>query len=51
MIILATTTAGFGIYLSLGVSLPMSFILAGISTPTDVTATESVTHGLKLPKK
>ena len=51
MIILATTAAGFGIYLSLGVSLPMSFILAAISTPTDATATESVTHGLKLPKK
>ena len=28
MIILATTAAGFGIYLSLGVSLPMSFILS-----------------------
>lgn len=51
MIILATTAAGFGIYLSLGVSLPMSFILVAISTPTDATATESVTHGLKLPKK
>lgn len=29
----------------------MAFILAAISTPTDATATESVTHGLKLPKK
>ncbi|WP_308555724.1 sodium:proton antiporter [uncultured Lactobacillus sp.] len=51
MIILATITAAFGIYLSLGVSLPLSFILAAISTPTDATATESVVHGLKLPKK
>ena len=51
MIVLATITASFGIYLSLGVSLPLSFILAAISTPTDATATESVTHGLKLPKK
>lgn len=51
MIILATITAAFGIYLSLGISLPLSFILAAISTPTDATATESVTHGLKLPKK
>ena len=51
MIILATITAAFGIYLSIGVSLPLSFILAAISTPTDATATESVVHGLKLPKK
>lgn len=29
----------------------MAFILAAISTPTDATATESVTHGLKLTKK
>lgn len=51
MIILATITAGFGIYFSMGLSLPLAFILAAISTPTDATATESVTHGLKLPKK
>lgn len=51
MIILATITAAFGIYLSIGVSLPLSFILAAISTPTDATATESVVYGLKLPKK
>lgn len=51
MIILATIAAGFGIYFSIGLSLPLSFILAAISTPTDATATESVTHGLKLPKK
>lgn len=51
MIVLATVTAGFGIYFALGLSLPLAFILAAISTPTDATATESVTHGLKLPKK
>ena len=51
MLILATITVAFGIYLSIGVSLPLSFILAAISTPTDATATESVVHGLKLPKK
>ncbi|GAA2957482.1 sodium:proton antiporter [Lactobacillus kefiranofaciens subsp. kefirgranum] len=51
MIILATIAAAFGIYFSLGLSLPLAFILAAISTPTDATATESVTHGLKLPKK
>lgn len=44
MIILATIAAAFGIYFSLGLSLPLAFILAAISTPTDATATESVTH-------
>lgn len=50
MIVLATIVAGLGVY-SLGLSLPLSFILAAVSTPTDATATESVIHGLKLPKK
>lgn len=51
MIILATIAGGFAIYICLGLSLPLSFILAAVSTPTDATATESGIHGLKLPKK
>ena len=51
MIVIATVVAAFGIRWAIGLSLPMSFILAAISTPTDATATESVTHGLKMPKK
>nr|WP_255404960.1 cation:proton antiporter [Lactobacillus sp. UMNPBX6] len=50
MIVLATVVAGLGVY-AIGLSLPLSFILASVSTPTDATATESVIHGLKLPKK
>lgn len=50
MIVIATIVAALGIY-ALGFSLPLAFILAAVSTPTDATATESVVHGLKLPKK
>lgn len=49
MIVLATMFASFGLKLLLGFSLPLSFILAAISTPTDATAASSVTHGLKIP--
>ncbi|KRO15060.1 Na+ H+ antiporter [Lactobacillus helveticus] len=50
MIVIATIVAGLGVH-AFGLSLPLSFILAAVSTPTDATATESVIHGLKLPKK
>src|SRR5699024_9540047 len=39
MIVLATVVAGLGVY-AIGLSLPLSFILASVSTPTDATATE-----------
>nr|WP_168180694.1 MULTISPECIES: cation:proton antiporter [Lactobacillus] len=51
MITLATVIAGFSLKFLLAFSLPLSFILAAISTPTDATAMASVTHGLKLPKR
>ncbi|TSO26269.1 cation:proton antiporter [Lactobacillus sp. LL6] len=51
MIIIATVVAAFGIKWLIGLALPLSFILAAISTPTDATATESVIHGLKMPSK
>lgn len=49
MILIATMFAAFSLKLTMGLSLSLSFILAAISTPTDATATESVTHGLKIP--
>ena len=51
MILIATIVASFSLRGILGLSLPLCFILAAISTPTDATATESVVHGLKVPKK
>ena len=50
MIVLATVVAGLGVY-AIGLFLPLSFILAAVSTPTDATATESVIHGLSCLKK
>lgn len=52
MIISATVVAALGVYsLGVGISMPLAFILASVSTPTDATATESVVHGLKLPQR
>ena len=50
MIIIATVLTSFSLKWLLNLSLPFAFILAAISTPTDATATESVIHGLKMPK-
>lgn len=50
LVILCLIFAGFGVWAAAGVSLPLAFILAAISTPTDATAGESVTNGLKMPK-
>lgn len=49
MVLLTTIFVGFSTSVILGVSLPLAFILAAISTPTDATATESVTNGLIMP--
>lgn len=51
MVLICLVIAGFGVNFITGVSLPLAFVLAAISTPTDATATESVTNGLKIPKK
>lgn len=51
MITLITVIAAFSLSWLLSFSLPLAFILAAISTPTDATAAESVTHGLKMPAK
>lgn len=50
MVILCAVVAGLGTRLLTGVGLPLAFILAAISTPTDATATESVTMGRELPR-
>ena len=49
LVILALIVAWFSLA-GLGlVGLPLAFILAAISTPTDATAMESVTNGLEMP--
>lgn len=50
LVILCMVFAGFGVWAMAGISMPLAFILAAISTPTDATAMESVTNGLKMPK-
>lgn len=51
MVILCAVVAGIGTSWLAGVGLPLAFILAAISTPTDATATESVTMGRQLPAR
>lgn len=51
MVILCAIAAGFMTKEILNLSLPLAFILAAISTPTDATATESVTNGLEMPRR
>lgn len=51
MIVIATIAAAFGVKIATGLSLPLSFVLAAISTPTDATATESVSYGFKIPER
>lgn len=49
LVVLCLILAGFGVWAAAGVSLPLAFILAAISTPTDATAMASVTDGRKTP--
>ncbi|ETY72654.1 cation:proton antiporter [Lactiplantibacillus fabifermentans] len=51
MVILCAVVAGLGTSWLAGLGLPLAFILAAISTPTDATATESVTMGRTLPAR
>ncbi|VDG30787.1 sodium:proton antiporter [Lactobacillus pentosus] [Lactiplantibacillus mudanjiangensis] len=51
MVVLCAVVAGLGTHWLTGLGLPLAFILAAISTPTDATATESVTMGLVLPRR
>lgn len=51
MVALCAIAAGLGSHVLTGIGLPLAFILAAISTPTDATATESVTMGRVLPRR
>ncbi|WP_318765185.1 cation:proton antiporter [Lactiplantibacillus carotarum] len=51
MVIACAVVAGFGTAGITTLGLPLAFILAAISTPTDATATESVTMGRLLPQR
>lgn len=47
--ILCAMAAGFGLAATGMVSLPLAFVLAAISIPTDATASEAVAHDLVIP--
>ncbi|MCH3921866.1 cation:proton antiporter [Limosilactobacillus sp.] len=51
MVILCALAGGFAVAALFPIGLPLAFILAAISTPTDATATESVTNGLIVPRQ
>ncbi|WP_027825556.1 cation:proton antiporter [Lactobacillus psittaci] len=51
MILLITLVSGFTLNYLTGMDLAFCFILAAIATPTDATASESVTHSLHVPRK
>lgn len=49
MALFCAIVAGFGMAMTGLVSLPLAFVLAAISTPTDATASEAVSHDLIIP--
>ncbi len=51
MVLLALIVSGFSIHFLTGISLPLAFIIGSISTPTDATASEAVTNGLRMPRR
>ena len=51
MVVIALIVAGFSAAWIGAISLPVAFIISSISTPTDATATQSVTVGLKVPRR
>ena len=51
MVVICAVVAGFGTAWLTSLGLPLAFILAAISTPTDATATESVILGRELPRR
>ena len=48
--IVGTVFAGFSVSL-LGIPLALAFLMGALSTPTDATATESVSEGLIVPER
>lgn len=51
LVVISTLVVGFSLAFITGIGLPLALVMAAISTPTDATATESVSEGLKLPKR
>ena len=50
LVVISTVVTGFALSYITGVGLSLALVMAAISTPTDATATESVSEGLQLPK-
>lgn len=51
MVVIALIVGGFAAAWIGSLSLPIAFIISSISTPTDATATQSVTEGLRVPRR
>ena len=50
LVSVGTVFAGFSVSL-LGITLALAFLMGALSTPTDATATESVSEGLIVPER
>lgn len=50
LVVASLVIAGFAVSL-LGIPLAIAFVLAAISTPTDATATETVSEGRIVPER
>lgn len=50
LVFISMILTGLSLSFLTGISLPLALVMAAISTPTDATATESVSEGLKLPR-
>lgn len=50
LVVISMVVAGFSVYLC-GIPLALSFVIAAISTPTDATATETVSEGRIMPAR
>lgn len=50
LVVASLVIAGFAVSL-LGIPLAIAFVLAAISTPTDATATETVSEGQIVPER
>ena len=50
LVIVGTVFAGFSVSL-LGIPLALAFLMGALSTPTDATATESVSEGVIVPER
>lgn len=51
LVLIDFVLAGLAIKALIPISMPLAFIMAAISTPTDATAMTSVTNGLRIPRK